>query len=865
MRLLERQDELARLVALIDAARVGRGHVAVVAGEAGIGKTALLKRFIKTVGAEAAVLSGMCDDLYTPQVLAPFYDIALQVGDGLGDLLLKAASPRLIVRHLLQALEKSPGPTVVIVEDIHWADEATLDVLHLLGRRIARLPVLLVLTMRDSDAPSTKKPRALLGSLPATTTDRIRLAPLTVDAIRALIDGHARLNADDVLRLTGGNPFYVTEIIAAADDPLPLSVRDAVLARARRLSESARHVLEAVSIVPNHAETWLIDAVVAESTAALDEVLESGMLVLEDGFVSFRHELARRAVVETLPPMVARTLHRAALDALVASRRPGVALSRLVHHANHGDVPESVLEFAPRAAREASAASAHREAASHYASALQHAEFMTPEGRVELLQARADACYWGVHWETAIGIYEQALELRRGLDHQEQVGDILRRLSRLTWGMARVRQSRQYAVAAVRTLRRLKPGKPLAMAYSVLGQWHMHQNDVARTIYWSEKAIDAGNALREFEPQVDALTNIGTALAKGRAPAPGIVQLEQSLRLALAHGLSDQACRAYFNLVSIRIEQEPLDRAQALLDEAFEFATERDLNTYRAAMMALSARIAFFRGQWRQTEALAEQVIQALSFGVAPLMCEGMLVCIAVRQGARDATERVATLRHGKQEHLQLPGDAELLRLTCAEAAWLRGDNATGVAEAEALLALLRRADAQWTRSWATYWRWRCGGGIDGAEQLIEPHRLQVAGDWRGAAEAWQARGFAYEAAMALADGNEDALRTAFSRLDQLGAHAATDYIRKRLRELGSESVPRGVNTATRNNPVGLTMRQMNVLALLAEGLTNQQVAARLHITPKTVGHHVSAILAKLDVSSRESAVRTARALELID
>lgn len=855
MRLIERDEQTAELQRTLRLVETGAGRIIVVIGDAGLGKTALLKHFRSRVERQASVLWGMCDDLYTPQALAPFYDIAFQLGGDLPDLLTTASKLHLVGHRLLDRLRGPAKPTVLIIEDIHWADEASLDLIRFLSRRLETVPVLLLLTLRDHAVTQSAKLHALLGGLPAEITRRIELAPLSRSAVRQLATAGGRDDADSIYRLTDGNPFYVTELLASEVNTLPRTVRDAVLARAAQLSPSARHVLDVVSLVPNHAEEWLVRAVADLTDAALTELLASGMLLLQQGFLTFRHELARRAVVETLPVTTARTLHRAIFHALHQRRESGLA--RLVHHAAYGDLGRAVIELAPRAAQQASAVNAHREAAAHYATALRYTSLLTPDQRADLLEARAHASYLGVHWEVAVHVYEQALAIRRELGQAEHIGDILRRLSRLAWGLTRVRESRQYAVEAVRTLRRLPPGRLLALAYSMLGQWHMHQNNVAPTLYWSAKAVAL--AIHEPEPRIDALTNIGTVLSKGADVPAGIRQLQASLDLALEADVPDQAARTYFNLTMAFIEQQQLDRALALAQAAHRYTDERDLNTYLAGMAALKAMIAFHQGQWAQAERLAQGVIDTFALtetrGVAPLISAATLAQIAARRGAADAPERVDNLLHGTQGHRQLAEDAGFVYLPRAEAAWLRGDYGGCMAEAQAML------DGQsyvWYQSWASFWLWRCGVPVSGT--LIEPHRLQIAGDWRGAAAAWEARGFPYDRAMALADGDVDALHDAFRILDRLGAHAAMDFVRKRLRDLGAASVPRGMNTSTRASAAGLTRRQSEVLALLA--LTNAEIAARLHISPKTVEHHVSAILARLDVATRDDAIRVARSLE---
>jgi DNA-binding CsgD family transcriptional regulator len=142
---------------------------------------------------------------------------------------------------------------------------------------------------------------------------------------------------------------------------------------------------------------------------------------------------------------------------------------------------------------------------------------------------------------------------------------------------------------------------------------------------------------------------------------------------------------------------------------------------------------------------------------------------------------------------------------------------------------------------------------------MVQPFVLEIQGNWRAAAAMWEELGCPYERARALAQGNSEAQREALLIFEQLGARPMAERVRAQLRAAGVQTIPRGPRAATRQNPFGLTNRQVEILSLLAKNLTNAEIAARLHISPKTVDHHVSAVLAKLDVSTRDQAALLAR------
>jgi DNA-binding NarL/FixJ family response regulator len=193
-----------------------------------------------------------------------------------------------------------------------------------------------------------------------------------------------------------------------------------------------------------------------------------------------------------------------------------------------------------------------------------------------------------------------------------------------------------------------------------------------------------------------------------------------------------------------------------------------------------------------------------------------------------------------------------------AEAAWLTGHDKAVDELTRAALALALRRGAPWETGALAYWRRQAGlrDDIDPAA-LAEPYRLALAGDAAGAAERWLQIGCPYEAALARGD------EASVGELQELGAVPAARILARRLRERGVRGIPRGPHPRTRENPAGLTARELEVLALLAEGLRNAQIAERLVLSEKTVGHHVSAVLRKLDVGSRSEAATKALRLRL--
>ena len=346
IRLLEREHPLDVLEERARRAAAGHGSVVLVAGEAGIGKTVLLRAFVER--ARAQPLWGMCDSLSTPRPLGPLRDVADELGPPVPALLRgTAAAQHEIFAAVLDALRSRPR--VFVVEDLHWADEATLDLVRFLARRIAGLPLLLVLSYRDAvgaDHPLSP----VLGDLVASPgASRLQLTPLSRSAIAALVDGHG-LDPADLHRRTAGNPFFLSQILAQPDAPMPASVRDAVLARTSGLAPAVRRSLELLSCTPEPVGPELLDAL-SVSTATVGLLAATGLIDRHGRAVAFRHEIARSAILGAAVPGSERALHAAMIEALeTIDAEPSV----LAHHAAAaGDVPR-VLRYAPAAAAEAS-------------------------------------------------------------------------------------------------------------------------------------------------------------------------------------------------------------------------------------------------------------------------------------------------------------------------------------------------------------------------------------------------------------------------------------------------------------------------------------------------------------------------------
>jgi predicted ATPase len=459
--LLERAAALDTLDASWAAARDAGGRLVLMAGEAGVGKTVLLRRFCERRARPARILWGDCDELFSLSPLGPLADISAVTGGELADAVAAGAPPHAVAAALLGELARR-DPAIVVFEDVHWADEATLDVLRLLGRRIATVPVLLIASYRDDELDRTHPLRVTLGELTRLdVTDRLRLAPLSVQAVAELAAPHG-VDAAALYRRTAGNPFFVTEALAAGGLELPATIRDAVLARVTPLSPRARRVLDAAAIVPGAVDLPLLEALAGDAVDELEECLACGVLGPAGAGVAFRHDLARVVVEETLAPNQRLGLHRRALAALDGH----ADAARLAYHAECAGDGDSVLRFAPAAAQHAAAAGAHREAAAQYARALRFADGLAPAARADLLQRRAHECYLADRPLEGAEELQRALACHRQLGDRRAEGDTLRSLSSILWCPGLVEEAERAGHEAVAVLEPLGRGRELAMAYA---------------------------------------------------------------------------------------------------------------------------------------------------------------------------------------------------------------------------------------------------------------------------------------------------------------------------------------------------------------------------------------------------------------
>ena len=846
--LLERADALLTLHQLLREAAT-RGRVALVAGEAGIGKSTLLRA---AAAAHQPVWWGRCDALETPHPLAPWLDVARERSPRFAS---RLAGPRhALFDAVLDELRAATTPVLVVIEDAHWADDATLDLLKFLGRRIEATRAVLAISFRDDEVTASHPLRRLFGELPAAAVARIELQRLSEASVEALAK-EARRPVAGLFAATRGNPFFVTEVLRDAGAAVPRTVQDLVLARYARLGGAAQAILRVVALVPARIERWLLEAMLSPAAEPLEACAASGLLQAEGGTLQFRHELARVAIESSLAAPIAQALHAQMLAVLVTSDRP-VPAARLAHHAARAGNDDALARWAPPAASEAVSRGSYREAAQHWRDALRCTAGDDTE-RLAWLDAYANAC-------RQLARLDDALAARQELDAAwQRLGDVRRRAlnqsltAQLLVLMTRNRAAHEASRRAIELLEPLDPGPELATAYGIEGALHMLDRKHEQALDWCGRAVALARRFGDRERELASMSTAATARLfvdwdAGRAEAAAVLAIS---RAESQHGVT---ASMLMNLGSAAGELMRLAPAREALGEAIAFSIEHEMDGnlhYASAWMALcDLRV----GDWSAAAERAGEVVErTVSFSISRLMALvalGTLRTLRGDPGAEPLLDEALALA-GSSDTLQRVAPVRAMR---AEAAWLRGDLAACDAEARAGLALAEARRHPWFIGELAAWCWRAGTLHEAPAHCAEPHALEIAGRWREAAEAWGRLGCRYARARALAEGDAAAANEALAEFDALGARPVADALRRRLRDAGVRGVARGARASTRGHPCGLTAAEMRVLALMAEELRNADIAARLHRSVRTVDHHVAAVLAKLEVASRLEAVRRA-------
>lgn len=857
--LLEREVPLAQLLRCVQALARSQapGHVALLHGEAGVGKTSLLRQLRDAAGPTVQWLWGQGEPMLAAPPLTPLIDLLEALPPGLASRVRSGPLGSELLSSLLGWLRDRREPLVIVLDDAQWADSATLDLLGYLARRIETLRLLLVLAYRDDELTTGAPLQAWLARLSSRAGTRVALLPLSRAAVDTLAQRAGR-SAEGLYRATQGNPFFVTEALAAPQGTLPLAVRDVVLLRASLLQPEARDTLEMVAMSPQGLNVEVVDALLEGSGAAIDECLRAGLLCRDGALLRFKHELGRDAVAAACAPERAASLHHALLDALSLSHAPA---AQLLHHAEHAGLGGAVLRLAPQAAAQASAVSAHRLAADWLALAVRESHRLDTQARAALLAQHATACLACHRLEDVERSRRLALALHQHMKDLLGQGEDLLDIARARWYAGDLPGAAEHAKQAIAALERAGAERELAHACAAMAQFHMLDESLHVAMEWARRSLARFEALGDdVAGLAHALNTLGfVELITG--DANGWARLQRSLALAREHDLDDAVSRAYGNLASVALVHRQLDMLENVCSEGLVQCAGCDQDMYFAV---LAVRLGYGRleaGDWDGSLAALARLNELPQ--VTPMELEQsayVRALVGLRRGDASVQPYWDEMLQGRRR-LSVDPWYGPQAASLAEAAWLRGDREAVARIALQALPVAVRSAERWRVGQLAMWLQRVGRLPPGFDAPVsEPAAAALAGQARQAAQRWAALGCRYEQALAWMDGDEQDLRQALALLEALGAAPAARIARQRLRDAGARDVGRGPNRQARGDPLGLTARERQVLELLGEGLSNRDIAARLHRSPRTVEHHVAALLAKLGVATREAAVQRLRA-----
>ncbi|NNC36226.1 MAG: AAA family ATPase [Hyphomonadaceae bacterium] len=866
--LVEREVPLQKLRGLADQARLGRGTVALLGGEAGIGKTTLLNAFQDSMQGSFRIIRGGCDPLFTPRTFGAIHDMANALGPDVAQMLSSNTQTATLFPTILTSLQETRRPTILICEDVHWADNATLDLLKFIGRRIQFIPCLMILSFRSDEINASHPLTQVIGDLPSSPTRRIELERLSLPGIGKLAESSA-YRAEDLYQITAGNPFFVTELLAAYDGSetrLPASITDAVASRLSHLSQNERQFLDQICVIPGTISPSMQNALFTADQERLAKSCVDQNVLIEDenGNLRFRHELARLATLSRQSAQGQKKRHAEIMQVLM-KMEDAATLDQIVHHAAGALDGKSVLKYAPKAAKMAAASGAHREAVSHYAAALKFIDIASPETAAQLYEDWAYEAGLSLHIDDSVlEARRHAVILWRAQGRMDKVAENLRWLSRLHWYRGEAADADRYLEQAIAVLEDMPPSIQRAMAYSLRSQLCMLNDKMEASIEWGNRALELEQDFKDVSVRIHALNNIGTSKVF-RGDQAGVDLLLESLELSLANDLHEDAARVYTNLGEYGVVFREFDLAERILTEGVAFDIEHDLDSWTHYLQGRLALLRMKQGRLRDAEAIAKGVlgIQRLTL-LMRLPALQVLAKTQMRLGNEGAPALIQqslndALATGELQHI-VPA-----RLTLIEAAWLDDNSRDAIEQIEQLLALDNSERHAWDLGEVAIWSHRFQRNMrhDLGDGMPRPYKLELAGDIFAAADAWEQLGSPYSSAVALMQTlgpqQEQAFKRALKILSKLEAKAAIKKLDKIAKSAGIDlKIPksrRGPYKASRNHPLGLTAREQEILRLMVSGSTNREISETLSRSQRTVEHHVSSILAKLNAKNRMAAM----------
>jgi DNA-binding CsgD family transcriptional regulator len=864
MELIERDGFLELLQSQFEKIVEGEGLCVLVSGEAGMGKTSLVKAFCKEHKDDCKIYQGACDALFTPRPLAPLYDIIWQVNGDLWPHSHTVEKRTDLFALFFRELATQKQKTIIVFEDIHWADEATLDFIKFFARRIIQIPCLFILTYRDDESSFYSPVKNVIGQIPPDTILRLPLTPLSKDAVTKMASGKG-YNGEDVFKISGGNPFYVNEILASYSPGVPENIKDSILDVYNRQEEGTKLAWQICSVIPEGLEINRFAKLKSSWDKGMDHCFALKIINVKNDRVIFKHELYRRTIEASLTPFKRIALNKTILDLFLPSFEAEGEIERIVQYAKNSNENKLVVKYAPVAAQQAASVGAHTEASKLFLTAIEYSEEKDKTQLAELYEAYAYECYLTSQVKQAIIYTEKLLPLLKEKGDNEKTGNCLRFLSRLWWLDGNRKNAEIFSEQAIAILNDQPSSPAKAMAYSNMSQLRMLFDQYTESFEWGEKAISIARELNDQEALSHALNNVGSVqMLLSPSKQTGVDFLQESLAIALRNSFHEHAARAYSNLGSSAVKMRDYDFATKILEEGIQYCEERELDSWKLNMLSLKAHVHLETGDWNNAYRIADNLLKnedkPRAYKIGALIVIGTIKMWKGEDDALDLLLQAKTMAFDTMELQRIiPSIIPLLKYE-----WLTGKTVINPEDLNWVTGLLEKSLQIADNSELNFWLQKARKQHVDLPELFEPYKLLQSGKIYKACESWANMGCPVQRAFALFEGNEEDKKSALLIFQQFEANAVAEKIKMEMRASGIKKIPRGLRESTKNNPAQLTNRELDVLQLLQKGNQNKEIAALLFISPKTTDHHISSILYKLEVNTRAKAITEAVRLGIL-